>query len=90
MQKDWSSYSDLVAIVKELVVEQQLGDPYVFLTWDGQIVIELKLSALLEAGEVIFYMSWDIWIFTPEYGWCIECYHERELCFGRSPIQILN
>ncbi|MGL5804756.1 MAG: hypothetical protein ACRC2R_07710 [Xenococcaceae cyanobacterium] len=89
-QKFWSSCSDIITNLQQLAIEQQLGDPLIFLTWDGQIVIELKLSALLEAGEILFYGNWDNWIFSPEYGWCIECYHEGELCFGRSPIQNLN
>lgn len=90
MQRSWSSYTEAAEILQQMIVEQQLGDPDVFITWDGQVVLELKLSALAEAGDIAFCMSWDTWIFSPLYGWCIECYHERELCFGYSPIQALN
>ena len=86
----WSSYTDVVEIFQQLVIEQQLEDTEVFITWDGQLVLEIQLSELLEADEKLFQMAWDTWIFSPQHGWCIECYHEGELCFGYSPIQALN
>jgi hypothetical protein len=44
-----------------------------------ETVLRAEMTPLLE-------VDWDTWILSPESRWCIEVYHEGEVCFGRRPL----
>jgi hypothetical protein len=87
VEKTWHNYSDLVAIFRQLIVDQQLGNANAIATWSdaSSLSLELNLDAVARHAELVFQASWDTWILCPDQSWCIECYHEGELCFGREP-----
>jgi hypothetical protein len=87
-QRYWNinQYSDLLATFKHLLLDHQLGNPIVIVTWtDASLLsLELSLSLVAQYAEWVFQEDWDTWIICLEQSWCIECYHEGELCFGYS------
>jgi hypothetical protein len=87
VEKTWHNYHDLTATFRQLIIEQRLGNPSAIVTWSdaSALSLELSLSAVARHAELVFQASWDTWIACPDQSWCIECYHEGELCFGRKP-----
>lgn len=86
VEERWHNYDDLATTFRQLIVDQQLGNPNAIATWSdaSSLSLELSLNIVARHAELVFQASWDTWIVCPERSWCIECYHEGELCFGRK------
>lgn len=87
VEKTWHNYHDLAATFRQLIVDEQLGDTNAIATWNdaSSLSLELNLGAVARHAELVFQASWDTWIVCPDQSWCIECYHEGEICLGRKP-----
>lgn len=87
VEKTWHNYDDLAATFRQLIVDQQLRNPSAIATWSdaSSLSLELSLSTVARHAKLVFQASWDTWIVCPDQSWCIECYHEGELGFGRKP-----
>jgi hypothetical protein len=56
---------------------------------DGLLpMLVIPISAAAHHAEGILMVDWDTWIFDADAHsdarWCIEHYHEGELCLGRA------
>lgn len=60
------------------------GIVYVLWTDATKPLLVLPTTALLSDVTPLLEIDWDTWFLDPAGGWCIEVYHEGELCFGRS------
>jgi hypothetical protein len=70
---------------------EKVGDAdRVAVMWsDGALpMLVIPTAAAAERAEEILMVDWDTWIFDAESDgaarWCIEHYHEGELCLGRA------
>ncbi|HEX8695879.1 MAG TPA: hypothetical protein VF746_25915 [Longimicrobium sp.] len=62
------------------------GEP-VWVMWSNALrpMLRLPAAAVAKHAALVVEVDWDTWIFDGEPAWCIEHYHEDELCFGRAP-----
>lgn len=67
-----------------LAADGASGELCVMWSDGGLPMLVLPASAVSHHAEEIVMLSWDTWIFPPDAAWCIERYHEGELCFGRG------
>jgi hypothetical protein len=85
----WVTWNDMLRTYGELLDQVQKEfdqtDPSVLLVWfdAGRPVVRVPFSALRACGAEILDEDFDVWILCPSQGWCIEKYHEGELCYGR-------
>lgn len=82
----WSSTADLVYQLQQLAdfpkVQHEVA---VMWTDDEKPLIMLPFRAVLRHAARVVEVDWDCWIFDPNDAWCIEVYHEEELCYGIAP-----
>lgn len=76
--------SELVTNFEKIVKEKQLkGTLVVFWTNARTLPIRISMEVLRKYAEDIFYEEPDAWICNQEDQWCIEHYHDGEICFGK-------
>jgi hypothetical protein len=83
----WSEkWNDLVHSFQTLCSEQKLLNPTVVIVWSNALkpALSTSLDAVRRHAAVIFEADFDTWIICQTDRWCIEVYHEGELCFGRA------
>jgi hypothetical protein len=83
---EWREMRDLVTSFHALCEKEDLGDPIVVVAWSNALrpSLELRLSVVIRHAKPIFEMDFDTWVICEANFWCIECYHEGELCLGRE------
>jgi hypothetical protein len=87
--RQWSTWEDMIRIFGDLLerVGRDLhrADAPVLLIWSNAArpILRVPFAALRACGAEILDEDLDVWIVCPSQGWCIEKYHEGELCFGR-------
>ncbi|AFY35056.1 hypothetical protein [Calothrix sp. PCC 7507] len=82
-----TDYENINQKLRQIILNQNLGNPNVMILWADANTLSLELSLLIVAkyAQLIFQQSWDTWIICPQANWCIEYYHEGEISFGYSP-----
>jgi hypothetical protein len=82
----WATLSDLEHRLRECCERESLDDLVVVVVWSNALRpgLELSLSSAVRHATPIFEADWDTWVLCRVEGWCLEVYHEREICFGRS------
>jgi hypothetical protein len=82
----WSDRSEASGLFTR-VTRNLNRDSNVSVMWTDAMkpVLLLELATVARHLMRILDVDWDCWIFDREEGWCIESYHEGELCVGRSP-----
>lgn len=82
-------YSKIVWYFQEIVNSNSLSG-YVYIEWDNLLLkpLYLKNDVVLRHIKYIAQESFDTWIYSSELKWCVEIYHEGEICFGYSPLTI--
>jgi len=80
----------LVEQIRTWVREIGDGGERVGVMWsDGLMpMLVIPISAAANHAEEIVMVAWDAWIFPEDARWCIEHYHEGELCLGTRRIEI--
>jgi hypothetical protein len=79
----WDSTQDIVTAFQNIVVTNNLKGRVIIVWGNGlKLGIEINLDVLIRNSPVIFEEDSDIWICCHQYSWCIEVYHEGEICFG--------
>lgn len=80
----YEQHQELVAAFEKIVEEKQLGGTLV-ISWSNALTLPIRISmeVLRKYAEDIFYEEPDTWICNEEDRWCIEHYHDHEICFGR-------
>jgi hypothetical protein len=70
--------------MRKLCVRHGLHDVEVIVFWSNALrpAIQISVDALLRHAVPIIAADFDTWIISKAKGWCIEVYHEGELCFG--------
>lgn len=83
----WSNFEERASLFAQLCERLDLDNPQVTVMWSNALrpCIEIALEGARRNAEQIFDADFDTWILCPIDGWCIELYHEGELCFGRIP-----
>ncbi len=78
--------ADLVDAFHSLCDRQDLANPQVVVLWSNALRpgLELSLESVRRHAAEIFNADFDTWIVCESDAWCIEVYHEGELCFGRA------
>ena len=86
---NWARAADAAETLRELCSNHKLGNSQVVVVWSNatQPCLELSLETVLLHAEPIIDADFDTWIICRAGGWCIEIYHEGELCFGYTPAQ---
>ena len=82
------SYTDLAhasQIINRLILNEGLGNPSVIILFSNAIspAIEIGLDTFTHFAPEIITQDFDLWICCKEDGWCLEIYHENEICWGR-------
>jgi hypothetical protein len=79
----WRTPEDQMAIA-QMMLEAWSDTLCIHVLWaDANTpVITVPLGAVRSRVALFFEPSWDTWLLCPELGWCLECFHEGELCFG--------
>jgi hypothetical protein len=82
----WQSFSDLMSLFQTIINEECL-EGEVIIMWLNilRIPLFLDLGILVKYGEEALDEDSNTWIMSQELGWCLEVYHEGEICFGYSP-----
>ena len=83
ISNQWNETSDLVDQFYQIVNTKKLTGK-VIVAWDNMNIlpIEIDMSICLKYAEDIFEESFDTWICCEKARWCVEVYHEGEICFG--------
>jgi hypothetical protein len=87
--RQWATWDDMIRTYGDLLdrMQQDLGQPDapVLLIWSNAArpILRVPFAALRVCGAEILDEDSDVWILCPSQGWCIEKYHEGELCYGR-------
>lgn len=73
--------------VRELLAGAARPDEPVWVMWSNALrpMLLLPAAAVAKHAALVIEVDWDTWIFDGGPAWCIEHYHEDELCFGRAP-----
>ena len=80
----WSSPSSLVTTLNSIVIEEKLcGDVFVLWTNTLKKPVKASLTVVLSHLEKIVNEDWDTWICSITNDWCVEVFHDGEICFGR-------
>ena len=76
--------SKLVTAFEKIVAERKLGGTLV-ISWSNAstLAIRISMEVLRKYAEDIFYEEPDTWICNEQDQWCIEHYHDGEICFGK-------
>jgi hypothetical protein len=85
--RSWANkWNDLPATFADLCNVFGLGEPEVVVLWTNALrpALRMSLGGVRRHAAQIFEMDWDTWIVCPSGGWCIEVYHEGEICFGKA------
>ena len=79
----WTNTSELLSAFEKIVRENKLKNS-VNVLWTNVLKTPLKIemNVMLKYAEVIFEEDWDTWVYSEEDNWCIEVYHEGDICFG--------
>jgi hypothetical protein len=86
--RNWSDHPEqLPKFLREITVRERLADAVVFVIWitSSRPILETTLAVVQRHAAAIFDADLDTWIVCQSDGWCIEVYHEGEICFGRAP-----
>ena len=77
-------HQELVTTFEKIVAERELEGTLV-VSWSNALKLSLGISmeVLRKYAEDIFYEGPDTWICNEQDGWCIEHYHDGEICFGK-------
>jgi hypothetical protein len=79
----WTDFSELLSAFQKLVTENKLeGSVIVLWTNASTLPLKINMDVLVKYAEPIFEEDWDTWVCSEENKWCIEVYHEGEICFG--------
>lgn len=79
----WTDTSELLSAFEKIVVENKLeGSVIVLWTNALKLPMRIKLSVLLNYSQAIFEEDWDTWVYSEKDKWCIEVFHDGEICFG--------
>jgi hypothetical protein len=82
---EWYSWEDeCLAFSKIIERLNESNNTTVYIIWFSALrpVLELKFETFNSVGHEILDADSDVWILCPSRGWCIENYHENEICFG--------
>ncbi len=76
---------DLVDTFQSLCHTESLQNVEVVILWTNMLIplLQCKIEAVRACAAAVFETDFDTWIVCQEHQWCIEVYHEGELCFGR-------
>lgn len=75
---------ELVTAFNKIVENKQLGGTLVVSWGNGlKLPIAMSMEMLRKYAEDILFEDSDIWICNEQDRWCIEYYHEGEICFGK-------
>ena len=76
--------SELVTALEKIVEERKLGG-ILIISWSNALTLPIKISmeVLRKNAANIFYEEPDTWICNEQDQWCIEHYHDNEICFGK-------
>lgn len=87
---DWNLGEGAAVVFDQICECHPLGNAIVQVIWFSahRPILSLELAAVKQAAAAIFAQDWDTWIIDPVAGWCVECYHEGTLCYGRSTAQL--
>jgi hypothetical protein len=79
----WDTNSDLSLKFNNLLLKKNLKGSVV-VSWGNAIKlpIEIDVNTVLKYAISFFEEDFDIWLCSETNGWCIEIYHEGEICFG--------
>jgi hypothetical protein len=81
----WLDDFELSSNLQTILLERHLMGKVVVAWTDAmKMPIEVDVDVLSKHCQPIFDEDWDVWICSLDYGWCIEVYHEGEICFGYS------
>jgi hypothetical protein len=83
------SFAESVEAIKYLTEKHELNDSLVTVCWTNLLTpnLEIHLKVMLKYAEEVLAVDFDTWIICPEKEWCIEIYHEGEVCFGYAPFK---
>jgi hypothetical protein len=87
--RPYATWGDMIRIFGELLDRVHPGqsppDAPILVVWSNAARPGLRVpfAALRACGAEILDEDFDVWILCPAQGWCIENYHDGELCFGR-------
>jgi hypothetical protein len=83
----WTAkWDDLVDTFHTLCDTEELKDPNVVIIWSNALrpALICPLHVVRDHAAIIFEADFDTWLLCPSKAWCIEVYHEGEICFGQS------
>lgn len=86
--KSWNNDSELLLAFQRILVESRLDNNLeitVIVIWSNGLKpsLQINLDTFLKYATAMFEEDWDTWLYSESDNWCIEVYHEEEICFGR-------
>jgi hypothetical protein len=84
---EWTAkWNDLVDKFHALCDAEVLENPDVIIIWSNALrpALACNLNVVRDHAAIVFEMDFDTWLLCPSQAWCIEVYHEGELCFGKA------
>ncbi len=83
----WDFPADAGEEITRIVASLPPAEGDVHFVWSNALrpIARLPRSVLASDVSPLLELDWDTWILALDEGWCIEVYHEGEVCFGFSP-----
>ena len=80
---NWDDTDELVSVFEKIVLENKLKGSLTVL-WTNALKAPLKINmgVMLKYAEAIFEEDWDTWVYSEKDNWCIEIFHDGDICFG--------
>ncbi|WP_420816049.1 hypothetical protein [Longimicrobium terrae] len=85
--RPWESLESASLLVNEIAAHVPLKKENAYVIWTNALrpILHVPVRALRSNLLPLMEIDWDMWIVDDAGKWCIEVYHEGELCFGSSP-----
>lgn len=83
----WTTkWDDLVDTFQALCDAEGLENPEVVIIWSNALrpALACPFHVVRDHAAAVFETDFDTWLLCPSQAWCIEVYHEGELCFGKG------
>lgn len=81
----WDNTDELVSSFEKIVMENKLKNSLT-VVWTNALRPSLKIDmkVMLKYAEAIFEEDWDTWVYSEKDNWCIEIFHDGDICFGHN------
>lgn len=81
----FTDFSELTPAFEKLASKNELkGEVTILWTNAFRSPMEVDLEVVLKYSSLFFEEDWDTWIYSSKNRWCIEIFHDGEICLRHT------